>query len=161
MRYDRLPLFCIDAQPIKVCQSIDVLTASSRRVERSYNLCGMRLSPAIARCFSPLVITITIFFTSFVSDAQNSPTEQPLTSPQHEVYLSWKASHSKHVVGYNIYRGNRSGGPYKKINHVLDPNTNYTDWRVTTGHTYYYVARAVNSHGRESIYSKDVKAVIP
>jgi hypothetical protein len=52
---------------------------------------------------------------SFASDAKNSPTEQAVTfrilSPaQHKVQLSWKASTSKHILGYNVYRGNRSGG---------------------------------------------------
>jgi hypothetical protein len=72
---------------------------------------------------------------SFASDAENSPTEQTITvpmvgPPQHKVELSWKASHSKHVAGYNIYRGNRWRGPYEKINHSLDPSTNYNQKQV-------------------------------
>jgi hypothetical protein len=62
---------------------------------------------------------------SFASDAENSPTEQAITvpmvgPPQHKVELSWKASNSKHVAGYNIYRGNRWRGPYEKINRSID-----------------------------------------
>jgi hypothetical protein len=103
---------------------------------------------------------------SFASDATNSPTEQAVTfrilSPaQHKVQLSWKASTSKHIVGYNVYRGNRSGGPYKKINDVLDPNTRFTDLTVTAGKKYYYVATAVNSKKRESHHSKQIQVVIP
>jgi hypothetical protein len=103
---------------------------------------------------------------SFVSDASNSPNEQVVTlgivgPVQHKVQLSWKASNSKHVAGYNIYRGTRSGGPYKKINGSLDPSTNYTDVHVVAGYKYYYVATAVNAKGQESKYSKQVKAVIP
>jgi Abnormal spindle-like microcephaly-assoc'd, ASPM-SPD-2-Hydin len=103
---------------------------------------------------------------SFASDAQNSSTEQEVTvrrvDPiQHKVQLSWKASTSKHIVGYNVYRGNRSGGPYKKINTVLDPNTRFTDLTVAAGHKYYYVATAVNSRKRESADSKQIQVVIP
>jgi Abnormal spindle-like microcephaly-assoc'd, ASPM-SPD-2-Hydin len=103
---------------------------------------------------------------SFASDATNSPSEQDVTlrvvSPaQHKVQLSWKASTSKHILGYNVYRGNRSGGPYKKINGVLDTNTRFTDLTVAAGHKYYYVATAVNSRKRESIHSKQIRVVIP
>jgi hypothetical protein len=103
---------------------------------------------------------------SFASDAENSPTKQVMTvraaAPvRHKVRLSWKPSKSKHIAGYNVYRSNRAGGPYKKINHSLDPSTNYIDRHVVAGCKYYYVARAVNRKGLESKYSKQVQAVIP
>jgi len=103
---------------------------------------------------------------SFASDAQNSPTVQAVTvrmagPAPHKVQLSWKASTSKHILGYNVYRGTRSGGPYKKINGSLDPSTKYTDLHVVAGYKYYYVARAVNLKGQESKYSKQVEATIP
>jgi hypothetical protein len=103
---------------------------------------------------------------SFGSDAKNSPTEQQATvrvvdAVQHKVQLSWKASTSKHIVGYNVYRGTRSGGPYKKINTVLDPNTRFTDLKVAARHKYYYVATAVNSRKRESAHSKQIQVAIP
>jgi hypothetical protein len=103
---------------------------------------------------------------SFASDAKNSPTEQAVTlrmpgATQHKVQLSWKASISKQVIGYNIYRGNRSGGPYTKINGGLDPNTKFTDLKVAAGRKYYYVATAVNSRKRESVHSKQIQVAIP
>jgi len=103
---------------------------------------------------------------SFGSDAKNSSAEQAVTvrmlaTDQHKVQLSWKASTSKHILGYNIYRGNRSGGPYEKINGVLDPNLKFTDLTVASGHKYYYVATAVNWKKRESIHSKQIQVVIP
>jgi hypothetical protein len=103
---------------------------------------------------------------SFASDAENSPTEQAVTvrmvgPVQRKVHLSWKASTSKHVAGYNLYRGNRRRGPYEKINHSLDPSTKYIDRHVAAGCTYYYVARAVNLRGQESKFSKHVRVVIP
>jgi fibronectin type 3 domain-containing protein len=116
--------------------------------------------------FVPPDISSSSAILSFASDAKNSPTEQAvavriLNPAQHKVQLSWKASTSKHILGYNVYRGNRSGGPYKKINSVLDPNTRFTDLMVTAGHKYYYVATAVNWRKRESVHSKQIQVVIP
>jgi len=82
-------------------------------------------------------------------------------SQGHSVDLSWNASTSQNVIGYNIYRGNTSGGPYRKINSVLDPSTVYTDTSVTDGNTYYYVTTAVNSDNEESGYSNQAQATIP
>ena len=82
-------------------------------------------------------------------------------SKAHTVDLSWKASASKHVIGYNVYRGNTSGGPYRKINHVLNASTVYTDSRVLDRHIYYYVTTAVNAKKEESRYSKQTRAAIP
>lgn len=102
---------------------------------------------------------------SFVSDASNSPTQQSVTgngtATQHSVDLSWAASNSQDVVGYNIYRGQKSGGPYSIVNSSLDSNLNYTDSSVISGQTYYYVVTAVDGNGVESSYSNQTKAVIP
>jgi len=82
-------------------------------------------------------------------------------SQGHSVDLSWNASTSQNVIGYNIYRGNTTGGPYSKINSVLDPSTVYTDTSVADGNTYYYVTTAVNSDNEESVYSNQAQATIP
>lgn len=84
-----------------------------------------------------------------------------VSSQSHSVELSWNASTSQNVIGYNVYRGNQSGGPYRKINSLLDPNTGYTDTSVTDGGTYYYVTTAVNSDKQESAYSNQAQATIP
>jgi hypothetical protein len=101
---------------------------------------------------------------SFSSNASNSPAVQSLTGTgatqtQHTVDLTWTASAD--AVGYNIYRGTVSGGPYTIINSSLDATTAYTDSTVTSGTTYYYVATAVNSSSEESGYSNQATAVIP
>ncbi len=103
---------------------------------------------------------------SFTSNAANSPTVETFTGvgtppPQHSVNLSWTASTSQNISGYNIYRGIKSGGPYSKINPVLNASTVYTDTTVADGQTYYYVATAVNSSNEESAYSNQTTAVIP
>jgi hypothetical protein len=121
-------------------------------------------------------IPVTIVFTpqasgtasatlSFASNATNSNLSESLTgtgspAPQHSVSLSWTQSSSS-AVGYNIYRGTVSGGPFSKLNSTLNSPTNFVDDNVQAGSTYYYVTTAVNSSGTESTYSNQVKAVIP
>jgi hypothetical protein len=103
---------------------------------------------------------------SFASNASNSPTVENFTGtgtppPQHSANLSWTASTSQNIIGYNIYRGVKSGGPYSKINSVLDASTLYTDTTVADGTTYYYVTTSVDSSNVESGYSNQTTAVIP
>jgi hypothetical protein len=101
---------------------------------------------------------------SFTSNATNSPAVQSLTGtgtapPQHSVDLNWNSS--ANAVGYNIYRGGTSGGPYSIINTSLDASTAFTDSNVTAGQTYYYVVTAVDASSNESGYSNQTSAVIP
>jgi len=100
---------------------------------------------------------------SFASDAADSPAHSALigTGTVAFVSLSWNASTSTEVTGYNIYRKASSTGSYTRINSKLDPNTNYTDATVTHGTTYYYATTAVNSKGKESEYSNGVQVVVP
>ncbi len=114
--------------------------------------------------FTPQASGATSASLSFASNASNSPTVQSLTGTgvaagQHTVDLTWNASAG--AVGYNIYRGQVSGGPYTMINSSLDGTTSYTDSTVVSGQTYYYVATAVNSESQESGYSNQATAVIP
>lgn len=66
--------------------------------------------------------------------------------------LSWKASTSSGVVGYNVYRGTTSGGPYTKLDSSPIAGTSYSDSSVSSGE-YYYVVAAINLDGTESGYS--------
>jgi hypothetical protein len=101
---------------------------------------------------------------SFANTAPGSPVVEALTgsgeSTQHSVSLTWKPSTSV-VVGYNVYRGLVSGGPYTKITGTLDSATAYADSSVSSSTTYYYVTTAVDSTGTESAYSNEVMAAIP
>jgi len=75
------------------------------------------------------------------------------------VDLSWNPVSA--VVGYNIYRGSQSGGPYSKINQVLDSSPTFSDTTVQSGQNYYYVTTAVDSTGAQSTYSNEVEETIP
>jgi len=78
----------------------------------------------------------------------------------HVVDLSWKASTSDDVAGYNIYRA-PDGVTWKKINASLIASTLYADSTVANGSTYYYAATAVDIYGHESSKTAQVKEVIP
>jgi len=114
--------------------------------------------------FTPRDSGVAFATLSFASDGLN-PAVQSLTGIgaelQHRVDLSWNASTSHDVIGYNVYRGNASGGPYQKINSALDASTVYTDTSVIDGDTYYYVTTAVNSDYQESVNSNEAQAIIP
>lgn len=114
--------------------------------------------------FSPSATGNATGSLSVVSNATNSPAIASLSADgvkQSSVTLTWAASTSGGVIGYNVYRGTTSGGPYAKVNPSLDANTAYTDGTVDTGQTYYYVTTAVNSEGIESAYSNQATAAIP
>jgi hypothetical protein len=101
----------------------------------------------------------------FTSNATNSPTVDQLAGTgaaqsSHAVDLSWDAGGGS-PVGYYVFRGTVSGGPYQQMNTSLETSTGYTDNTVVSGTTYYYVATAVNAKGEESVYSNIGKAVIP
>jgi hypothetical protein len=82
------------------------------------------------------------------------------TPPAHSVDLSWNPSTSQ-VIGYNVYRGLKSGGPYNKINSALTASTIFDDSQVQGGATYYYVVTAVDASDTESGYSNEAAAVVP
>jgi len=79
----------------------------------------------------------------------------------HSVSVTWTASNSSNISGYNVYRGTTSGGPYTQINTGLVTTTSYTDNTVVAGQVYYYVATAVNGSGQQSGYSSQVQATVP
>ncbi len=81
----------------------------------------------------------------------------------HSVALTWIASTTSTVTGYNVYRSTVSGTGYAKINSspVLAPLASYTDTAVQNGTTYFYVTTAVDASSTESVYSNEVSAVIP
>ena len=78
----------------------------------------------------------------------------------HSVSLDWESSHSA-VVGYNVYRGSVSGGPYTRVNPTSDANTSYRDRNVSGGLTYFYVVTAIDSSNIESGFSNQVSVKIP
>ena len=79
----------------------------------------------------------------------------------HSAALTWTASTSANVVGYNLYRATQAGGPYTKLTSSPVAGTSYVDITVQAGQTYYYVATAVDSNHNESGYSNQATATVP
>jgi hypothetical protein len=118
--------------------------------------------------FAPTVAGAVTGSITATSNAPNSPTMIALSGTgtssapvAHSVSLSWVASTSTAVVGYNIYRGSVSGGPYTVLNSTPNAGLTYTDMTVTAGQTYYYVVTAVDGSGNESVVSNQVAVTIP
>lgn len=113
--------------------------------------------------FSPNVAGAASAILTFTSNAQSPMTTETLTgtgtaAPTHSVNLSWNASASTNVSGYNIYRATylSSCGSFAKINSLLNTGTLYTDATVIDGTSYCYATTAVNSSSEESGYSNVV-----
>lgn len=77
----------------------------------------------------------------------------------HSVSLSWTASASASITGYNVYRSTTSGGPYTKLS--SSSTTSFSDGTVVGGQSYYYVVTAVDSSNIESGYSNQAQATVP
>jgi hypothetical protein len=151
--------------------SLTVTSASVSSAE--YALGGLTLpltlqpgkSVPFTLTFTPQASGAATATVSVSTSASSSPVVEPVTGsgtppPQHSVGLSWSPSVST-VIGYNIYRGASSGGPYAKIDSAVDTATTYSDTSVQAGDTYFYVTTAVASDGTESAFSNQVSAAIP
>lgn len=117
-------------------------------------------SVAFTVTFSPLTTGAVTATLTFTSNGQPSTTLETLTgtgtpAPTHTVNLSWNASTSSNISGYNIYRAAQSGscGSFSKINATLNTGTVYADSTVINGTTYCYAATAVDTSNQESGYS--------
>jgi Abnormal spindle-like microcephaly-assoc'd, ASPM-SPD-2-Hydin len=149
--------------------SVTVSSANLSSVE--FSLSGISFPVTIAAgqsvpftlTFAPQTSGVASAALSFASNASNTPAEtlsgNGTVPPPHSVSLSWTDGGSG-IVGYNVYRGNSSGGPYTQITSA-DPTAAYTDNSVLAGQTYYYVATALDGSGMESAYSNEAQAAVP
>lgn len=104
---------------------------------------------------------------TFSSNAQNATTNATVTgtgaaASTHTVNLSWNASTSANIQGYNVYRASYSSGScgsYAQINSLLNTSTLYTDSGVLNGNSYCYASTAVNTSNAESGFSNVVSNV--
>jgi hypothetical protein len=109
--------------------------------------------------FSLSALLVCLF--GFVFTATESSIDSTLRSSKtHTVTLSWEASKSK-VDGYNVYRSFSAAGPFERINKDMVRGLSFVDHDVKTKTTYYYVTRAVDKNGRESVNSNVASADVP
>jgi hypothetical protein len=112
---------------------------------------GLVIAPgqnaAMSVVFAPAASGAVTGSVSVASNASNSPVSVSLSAtalqPSHSVTLDWtEGTSGVTVIGYNVYRGTVSGGPYVKLDSSLVSAESYNDAGVQSGHTYYYVVTA-------------------
>jgi hypothetical protein len=118
---------------------------------------GVMTCPSTINIAGPGVCNV-VFVQRVVNASLGGPCVTPTT---HGVTLTWTASTSANVAGYNVYRATTSGGPYSKVNPSLVAVLTYNDSAVQAGVIYYYVVTAVDTSNNESGYSTQVQAKIP
>jgi centrosomal CEP192-like protein len=102
---------------------------------------------------------------TITSNDPNTPTNVSVLGTgksvsSHTVQLDWTASTST-VVGYFVYRGDTSGGPYTRVTASPVGGITYTDSGLFLNTTYFYVVTAVDGAGSESVFSNQTSAAIP
>jgi len=140
--------------------------------------CGSSLA-AGAKCmivvtFTPSIAGSETAALGISDNASNSPQAVSLSGTgAHDVILSWTASTTPGVAGYNVYRGITSGGESTTpltgspvaagcTSSTSTTNCTYADTAVVVGTTYYYTVTAVASDGvTQSAPSKEVSATVP
>lgn len=80
-----------------------------------------------------------------------------ITYQQGKIVLSWPASNSTDVAGYNIYRCTDSVSSHvvlinTSLIHAVD--TSFTDLKITSGKKYFYAIAVVDSAGNQSAKSE-------
>lgn len=103
---------------------------------------------------------------SVASNATGSPTTIALSgtgqaTSSHTVMLTWDASVTAGVSGYNVYRAGSSGGyGTTPLNSTPISTLTFTDTAVVSGQSYFYVVTAVDA-GQASSDSNEVSVSIP
>jgi hypothetical protein len=132
------------------------------------NNCGTSVAAA-ANCtivvlFTPSAIGTRTAALSITDNASGSPQSASLSGTgSHDVILSWTASPSSGVTGYNIYRGTTSGGESPTpLNSMPINGATYTDENVSAGADYYYLVTSVTANGdTQSAASEETAVAVP
>jgi len=118
----------------------------------------------IAILFTPAASGARTAALSIADNASGSPQSVSLSgSGTHDVMLSWSASSTPGVMGYNVFRGTTSGGESATpLNSAPVCNTTFADANVTAGATYYYHVTAIAANDvTQSSASNETSATVP
>jgi hypothetical protein len=144
------------------------VTGSNANDFAQTNTCGSSVAAGayctIAVMFTPSAFGARTATLQIADNAPGSPHTVSLSGTgSHDVMLSWTASATPGVVGYNVFRGTTSGGESSTpLNSTPIDGTAYTDVNVTAGGTYYYVVTAVAADGvTQSANSNEAAATVP
>lgn len=118
----------------------------------------------IAILFAPLASGARGASLAITDNASGSPQSVSLSgSGTHDVILTWTASLTSGVAGYNVYRGTTPGGESSTpLNSTPINSTTYADENVVAGASYYYVVTTVSlNNGAQSARSTETSAKVP
>ena len=131
------------------------------------NTCGSSVTAGgtctIAILFTPSASGTRGAALTIADNASGSPQSASLAGAgTHDVILTWTASATPGIAGYNIYRGTTSGGESSTpLNSMPINGTSFTDGNVTAGEKCYYVVTAVGSDGvTQSAGSNEASATV-
>jgi hypothetical protein len=136
---------------------------SDRAVDQADFVLAINMTLGQATCTARLLGTTTcnVAVIQRVANAVSGGVCLATGGGSHAVDLSWNASVSPSIAGYNVYRTTTAGSGYVKINSALVSGTSYTDTTIVGGQTYFYVTTAVDSSNNESDFSNVVQATVP
>ena len=148
--------------------SLAIGGANSSDFAETADTCGSSVvaggSCTIGITFTPSLAGAETASITVTDNAGGSPQTAALSGTgAHDVILTWTASTTSGVVGYNVYRGTNTGGESAT---PLNPSpiaaTTLTDSSVLAGQAYYYVVTSVAADGTEqSPPSGEVSATVP
>lgn len=121
----------------------------------------LRIATRFRTVVGILALGIPVMFIACAGSAPKAVVNTNPGSSTHIVDLSWAASTSGDVSGYNVYRAVYSGscGSFSKLNSTPIAATAYTDSHVAGGASYCYATTAVSANNTESGFSNIVSNV--
>lgn len=90
----------------------------------------------------------------------NRPTGLTVVAGVKRVFLTWNENKEADLAGYYVYRSTRSRKDYKRLTDKIIDRTTFSDTKVVSDVTYYYVVTAVDQAGNESEPSVEKKAYV-
>jgi hypothetical protein len=88
----------------------------------------------------------------------HKPTGLTVVSGLKRVFLTWDENKESDLAGYYVYRSTRSKKDYKRLTDKIINRTTFSDTKIASGVTYYYIVTAVDQAGNESEPSEEKKA---
>ncbi|MBN1788380.1 MAG: carbohydrate-binding protein [Sedimentisphaerales bacterium] len=91
--------------------------------------------------------------------APAAPQNLTATGGDGHILLDWSDNNEPDLAGYNIYRS-MTWDNHTKINSSLVTDSNYTDSNVVNATAYFYIIKAIDTSGNDSV-SSDMTSGIP
>jgi len=89
-----------------------------------------------------------------------TPEEVMAISDSQGVSLVWNPSSEGDLAGYLVYRREQETREIQLTDNMI-PSASYVDKLVESGKTYYYRVRAVDTHGNQSEFSREISEKVP